>query len=276
MTVYRKSILLRRHAYSRLRLIHAAYVDSFEVHGVGNRMPLNRLLFVREDDAKRASCFRDVANDVHHPMRAGRIYFIPCNHLIDLDIEPDLRFFSIQFNFELFYGFDVFEGHPRCETRADPELVGELRELFEREDELTTLFRVNEIVFHFCAQWFQSDETETRDRLTKSRRYDDVLEYVRRSGDAATTVKTLADVKNMREDVFSRAFKRDMGITPKKLLTDMLARKSSERLLEPGVQVKQVAEDLNFSSEYYFSHFFKRVTGESPRAYQRNAGFMRR
>ena len=39
-------------------------------------------------------------------------------------------------------------------------------------------------------------------------------------------------------------------------------------LSDPGLSVKQVAEQMNFSSEFYFSHFFKRLKGMSPREYR--------
>ncbi|HNQ90077.1 MAG TPA: AraC family transcriptional regulator [Verrucomicrobiota bacterium] len=39
-------------------------------------------------------------------------------------------------------------------------------------------------------------------------------------------------------------------------------------LSDPGLSVKQVAEQMDFSSEFYFSHFFKTLKGISPRAYR--------
>ncbi|HRZ47438.1 MAG TPA: helix-turn-helix transcriptional regulator [Candidatus Paceibacterota bacterium] len=39
-------------------------------------------------------------------------------------------------------------------------------------------------------------------------------------------------------------------------------------LSDPGLSVKQVTEQMNFSSEFYFSHFFKKLQGVSPRDYR--------
>ncbi len=39
-------------------------------------------------------------------------------------------------------------------------------------------------------------------------------------------------------------------------------------LSDPGLTIKQVAEQMNFSSEFYFSHFFKKLKGVSPRDYR--------
>lgn len=39
-------------------------------------------------------------------------------------------------------------------------------------------------------------------------------------------------------------------------------------LSDPGLSIKQVAEQMNFSSEFYFSHFFKKLRGISPRVFR--------
>jgi AraC-like DNA-binding protein len=39
-------------------------------------------------------------------------------------------------------------------------------------------------------------------------------------------------------------------------------------LSDPGLSIKQIAEQMNFSSEFYFSHFFKKLKGVSPRGYR--------
>ena len=115
MTVYRKETLLRHHAFTQLHLIHAAFVDSFEYHGINHRMPVNRLLFVCADDSGAQSVIRDCSTGKLLPVKAGYLYFIPCNHIVDLNIAADLHFLSLQFNLDLFYGFDVMTAYPHCE-----------------------------------------------------------------------------------------------------------------------------------------------------------------
>jgi AraC-like DNA-binding protein len=189
-----------------------------------------------------------------------------------VDVTPELRYVSWHFNLDLFYGQDVFEDHPRCETLADPQLVAEAGELMERDEELRTFYRVNEIIFHLCGLWSPADGQDIRERLAKSRRYERVLDFVRNS-DATATGEMLAGLMGMRRDVFSRNFTRDMGITPKSFIARTLVRKASAMLLAPGASVSGVARELNFSSEYYFSHFFKRHTGTPPSLFRKhNAG----
>jgi AraC-like DNA-binding protein len=42
-------------------------------------------------------------------------------------------------------------------------------------------------------------------------------------------------------------------------------------LCDRTISVKEVAEKMNFSSEFYFSHFFRKGTGISPRQFRKDA-----
>lgn len=272
MTIEHKEKLLTLNAFFQLRMAYAAVVNSYECHVRKNTRAVNRLLLVFKDDGRGDCVLRNPGAGQRFRMRAGCLYFIPCNLEVDLDITPGISFVSLHFNLDLFYGFDVFGSYRRCETVKNPSLVSETRQLLGREDELRTLCRVNEIIFRLCASWLPAQTSDIQKSLAVCRRYGDVLEFVQKAGDAATTVEALADMKGMRKDVFSRRFTRDVGVTPKDFISKTLMRKASKMLLSPGVTVRAVAEGLNFSSEYYFSRFFKKHSGQPPSVFQRGAG----
>ncbi len=56
--------------------------------------------------------------------------------------------------------------------------------------------------------------------------------------------------------------------TQEETLHDFLQRNRTDRarllLADPALSIKEIAQQLNFSSEFYFSHFFRRSTGMSP------------
>lgn len=267
MTVHKNIQLLNFHAFTSLRLLHAAYVDSYESWLPEHKMTVNRLLFVCSEGETESFVY-DSGNKRKLLMRAGSIIFVPCGYFIDLKIDKHLTFSSLQFNLETGYGVNLFERHSRCELIEDPGLVAEVKTLMEKPFELSSLFRVNEIIYHLCAGFARLSATEINDMQNNFRKYEVVLNFIRKSADATTTVEQLADLHGTRRDIFSRNFSRDMGISPKDFLTDILIRKASEMLLHHGVSVKNVAQGLNFSSEYYFSHFFKRNTGMAPGTFQ--------
>jgi AraC-like DNA-binding protein len=66
-----------------------------------------------------------------------------------------------------------------------------------------------------------------------------------------------------------RTFRRAIGVTPYAYFLDRKIAHAKILLAYSSTKVKQVAESLGFSDEYYFSNVFKKKTGLSPSAYRK-------
>jgi AraC family transcriptional regulator, transcriptional activator of pobA len=64
---------------------------------------------------------------------------------------------------------------------------------------------------------------------------------------------------------------RTLSRTPKMLLQNRIMQEASLRLERSGSSIQQIATQLGFSDQTYFSHAYKRVTGLSPHEYRRRA-----
>ncbi len=267
MAVEIRKDLLTMHAQLHLRLTHAA-IGTFPCHS-RNSLPVNRLLLVFADSGRDDSYIREPATGKLHPMRAGHGYFIPCRHEIDQHQTGELHFVSFQFTLDLFYGFDLMAKFPECRVIDDPGLIAEARNLIRRRDAPTVICRINAILFLLCTRWLDENPGILEADLKYRKQYESLLEYVEQHGDARMTVGILAEMSRMRQDVFSRKFTREMGLAPKDFIVRTLVRKASLLLGGSGLLVKEAADRLHFSSEYYFSRFFRRYTGMSPREFRR-------
>jgi AraC-like DNA-binding protein len=271
MAVAIRRDLLRMHAQLHLRLVHAA-VGTYPYHAEKASLPENRLLLITADSGRDDSFIRDLATGARLPMRRGHGYFIPCGHEIDQHLTGDLHFVSFKFNLDLFYGFDVMAKFPECRVIDSPALVAEAQQLIRRQDAPAALCRINELIYRLCAKWLTEKPVVLQQELRYYAEYAALLDFVEKQGDAQLTVGMLAEMSHMRQDVFSRKFTRELGLSPKAFISRALARKASLLLGGPGMTVKEAADRLNFSSEYYFSRFFKHHTGLSPLEFQRNHG----
>jgi len=213
------------------------------------------------------SNMRDMVSGENFPVRTNRCYFFPINHSVYWNLSPSVRFISLHFNLEFFYGLDLFQNYPECLSWDAPEATEELRSLFQHDRPLTALFRVNALLYRLCIRLMERHPVAAPD-MVHWLRYSEVIAYVRKHCDAATRVEDLADLMGMRSNVFSRNFTRDLGITPKTFLVNALLRKATTLLQLPDAGVRTTAEKLRFSSEYYFSTFFKKHFGISPRTFQ--------
>ena len=62
--------------------------------------------------------------------------------------------------------------------------------------------------------------------------------------------------------------KKKLNTSFVKLLTDLRMDKAKELLANPALKIIDIAESLGYNDSYYFSHCFKKYTGQSPKEYR--------
>ncbi|TAE91954.1 MAG: AraC family transcriptional regulator [Verrucomicrobia bacterium] len=67
---------------------------------------------------------------------------------------------------------------------------------------------------------------------------------------------------------FSKAFTTDVGVSPKEFINRRLNQEAITLLLNDNLKIKEVADQLEFANEFYFSRFFKKLNGVSPAQYR--------
>lgn len=81
------------------------------------------------------------------------------------------------------------------------------------------------------------------------------------------TVGSLAKALNISETYFRKQFQKSRGISPKRYISDLRLQMATELLQSGYYTISEVADRCGFSSNYYFSAFFKKETGKSPREF---------
>jgi len=79
---------------------------------------------------------------------------------------------------------------------------------------------------------------------------------------------------NLHPSYFIRLFKKKMKTTPMKYYRNLKIEAASSLLASTSLHVFEIAEQLQFYSEFHFSKVFKQVAGISPSEYRRKNLFM--
>ncbi len=85
-------------------------------------------------------------------------------------------------------------------------------------------------------------------------------------------VRELAALAGMSYSSFAELFARAMHEPPHTYLQRMRLDFAREMLGDPELRVKEIARRLHFSSEYYFSNFFRKHAGASPTKFRQRLG----
>ena len=84
-------------------------------------------------------------------------------------------------------------------------------------------------------------------------------------------VEFYADALDVTTPQLGRICREELGMSPTALINDHLIREAQRDLLYSGMTVKQIAHSLGFEDSAYFSRYFRKQTGATPREFQRSA-----
>jgi len=119
---------------------------------------------------------------------------------------------------------------------------------------------LNDILYTF------QQERDTGAGAEKDKRIEQALDILQSRKDMS--VNELAKAVHLSYPQFNRLFARHMNVTPIQYIHQLKAEKAKELLYTTDLPVKAVAAECGFRDIYYFSNFFKAMTGVSPTRYR--------
>ena len=171
----------------------------------------------------------------------------------------------IHFRLEIFPGADVFAGKKERKVLNSIPLRRECERIFREKDPILKLAGCQEFALKICRMhWPEKYGFD----LESMKKFEPVLRRIRDGVSAETQISELAGLLGYSEDYFTRSFRSVFGESPKQYLQKELFSRAAQLLSNPAMNVKTAAAELGFSSEFYFSKFFKRLSGVSPSEYR--------
>jgi AraC-like DNA-binding protein len=94
-------------------------------------------------------------------------------------------------------------------------------------------------------------------------------EHIDTNIDQRIAVKSLAQLANLSECYFVRAFKQSVGITPRGYLTRRRLERTMELLSVSDMSISEIALAAGFADQSHCARRFRQYVGMSPRDYRR-------
>ncbi|WP_042198888.1 AraC family transcriptional regulator [Paenibacillus camerounensis] len=96
------------------------------------------------------------------------------------------------------------------------------------------------------------------------------LNYLQNHYQEDIRIDQLADMARLHPSYYSQVFKQTMDKSPVSFLTHLRVNRAKEMLLLTEKPVKEIAAEVGYKDEFYFSRRFKETSGCSPRMYSKN------
>lgn len=225
----------------------------------------NILALVTEQEQNAKTAIRCPLCKKVLPFANRHFYFIPAGHKVRYDIFPDSTYYTIHTGFEYFPGVDLFSEKDPCIEGDAEEMIQKMDQIWQEHDPMKQACRLREMLLNFYLLYWP----QKLFRKTPAPSMLQTLNYINDNCSAMLSVEELADRINLNVDIFSRKFKRDFGISPKKYISQIVFRKICGLLQNKELTLDQIAAELHFSSGFYLSRFIKQQCGVPPAIYRR-------
>lgn len=113
-------------------------------------------------------------------------------------------------------------------------------------------------------------DTDIKNSVSFPKKLKKALNYIVVHSNKHITLDELAEHCHVSKHQLIRYFKSSLNTTPVNYITDYKIARAKEMLYHQSpLSIKEISENLGFSSQYYFTKVFTKATGETPSAYRK-------
>ena len=198
--------------------------------------------------------------------KKGDIVFIPegCRYVSHWNGEPTIRFYSIDFlmpkksaNLWRNMGLQCIDG---ADGEKILESIQQMCELAEKGKEYQySAFGTFYNMVAMLLPHIKVNESQTMPQALQT-----AVAYIEANYAEITSVKEIASACFLSESRLYHLFREHLDTSPISYLNNIRIHAAIELLADPNMSIQEIAERLNFHSEYYFRKTFRKITGDLP------------
>ncbi|MBL8995074.1 MAG: helix-turn-helix transcriptional regulator [Spirochaetia bacterium] len=201
-------------------------------------------------------------------LQKNHIYLFPAYCSFEVGCQKRMEFFYIQFQMEWSSGFDpLADVRPPAgyRHRGSPSL----QQIVARfgTERLGDWLYLKGFLCEALSVFADRPRSDLAEHQRKTGTYRALFETIDRTPYSDIRVGALAAGLGLAPHQLAYAFKRDMGHSLREHINRVFLAKARERILSGGKKMREIARDLGFQNELYFSRFFRREQRESPRGF---------
>ena len=108
-----------------------------------------------------------------------------------------------------------------------------------------------------------------------SARLNAMMSYIEKHLKERLTLEDVAEAAQLSRNYASTVFREELGMTMNEFIMQERIAEAKRLLADNKLQISEIAEELQFCSQSYFTKCFTRVTGNTPNEYRTNVCFLK-
>ncbi|MBU0715092.1 MAG: helix-turn-helix transcriptional regulator [Verrucomicrobia bacterium] len=210
-----------------------------------------------------------VENNRRIVFQKNGLYLNPVNSVYRQVCEDYFVCFYIHFHLEIYPLQDIFDGvdHCLCRQIDNPALFNEILRK-ARGKKAADVIEAKTLLLNTIAGFIDMHAPSVKRKILLGEKYKLVFREIENNPPAAISPAKLAALLHLAPITFARMFRRDMGKTLKAYIDDKTLEKGKRQLLFTSLKIKEIAHELGFEDEFYFSRFFKKHVRLAPSEYR--------
>ncbi|BBB90922.1 MAG TPA: AraC family transcriptional regulator [Methylomusa anaerophila] len=218
-----------------------------------------------------------IIEEKRYPVKKGMLFYISPDvlHSIETDIKEPMCFLSVHFSYA-YVSFNDSKWAIRSEVKILPlQPAQELKDYYSIEDifkKLVDSWIMKLPGYEFITRTslqqlliaIYRNKSRQNQNYSTSLKVEKVIEYMHQNINHKVTLPALAEKVQLSSFYLSKAFKEITGYCVIEYFNKIKIDKAKELIVEGDKKIKEVAQALGFTDEFYFSRIFKKIEGISP------------
>lgn len=176
-------------------------------------------------------------------------------HLFDLTVYPQYRLSAckslIHLLDNLFREVEEKEGISRGLEEDNRYTIEEVRRYYEEG----------------CTNLYEQIQEKENGKYSKP--VLEMIRYIRKNYDKEPSLESMGDMLQMNGVYLGQVFKKEVGVTFLKYLTNVRIEEAKRLLREENLTISKTARLVGYRTSQYFSHIFTKIVGVNPQEYKK-------
>jgi AraC-like DNA-binding protein len=225
--------------------------------------PYSRLYLIRSGEGTITYGIKQLLLQPFH------VYLIPAGLTFDYACQGHLRQLYFHVNVMAADGYDLLSRLDHCYACQTTRQEVEDALSCYRGRRLGDAVKLQQVVHQHLAYFIAQSRLGEQAWKTYSPFLHRLYPLVRQAIGSKTTIKDLAGQLAMSESALTKRFKAETGITLGQYMDQLLFQSAQQLLLATDDTICQIAEQLGFCDQFYFSRYFRQHQHEAPSQYRK-------